>query len=90
LKKYEIYKLLLPVSFIEACISGMYKRLLVAVDGSEQSYKALDQAVAIAEKFDSELIVLTIISNVIKQLLINEGFDPRAQSITKISLDIKR
>jgi len=39
----------------------MYKRLLVAVDGSEQSYKALDHAVAIAEKFGSELKFLTVV-----------------------------
>ena len=43
----------------------MYKRLLVAVDGSEHSYKALDHAVAIAEKFGSELILLAVISRFI-------------------------
>ncbi len=41
----------------------MYKRLLVAVDGSEQSYKALDHAIALAEKFGSELKILTVIPN---------------------------
>ena len=39
----------------------MYKRLLVAVDGSEQSYKALTHAVAIAEKFGSELKIVTVV-----------------------------
>jgi len=48
----------------------MYKRLLVAVDGSEHSYKALDHAVAIAEKFDSELILLTILPSLIPPFLI--------------------
>jgi len=43
----------------------MYKRLLVAIDGSEQSYKALDYAVAIAEKFGSELVLLTVIPTTI-------------------------
>jgi len=43
----------------------MYKRLLVAVDVSEQSYKTLDHAVAIAEKFDSELTLLAVVPKMI-------------------------
>lgn len=39
----------------------MYKRILVAIDGSEQSYKALDHAIIIAEKFGSELKILTVV-----------------------------
>ena len=54
----------------------MYKRLLVAVDGSEQSYKALDHAVTIAEKFDSELVLLTVIPTIITPFFPDEGFDP--------------
>jgi len=54
----------------------MYKRLLVAVDGSEQSYKALDHSVAIAEKFGSELIVLTVVSNVMEPFLVTDSYDP--------------
>ena len=54
----------------------MYNRLLVAVDGSEQSYKALDHAVAIAEKFDSELILLTIIPTMITPFFPAWRFDP--------------
>jgi len=56
----------------------MYKRLLVAVDGSEQSYKALDHAVAIAEKFDSELVLLTVIPTMIAPFFPDEGFSPTA------------
>ena len=55
----------------------MYKRLLVAVDGSEQSYKALDHAVAIAEKFDSELVLLTVIPTIITPFFPDESFDPK-------------
>jgi len=55
----------------------MYKRLLVAFDGSEQSYKALDHAVAIAEKFDSELVLLTVIPTMIAPFLTDESFDPK-------------
>ena len=39
----------------------MYKHLLVAINGSEQSYNALDHAVSIAEKFGSELTLLTVV-----------------------------
>ncbi len=39
----------------------MYRRLLVAVDGSKQSYKAIDHAVALAEKFGSELKLLSVV-----------------------------
>jgi len=56
----------------------MYKSLLVAVDGSEQSYKALDHAVAIAEKFDSELVLLTVIPTMIVPFCPDEGFSPIA------------
>ena len=35
--------------------------MLVAIDGSKQSYKALDHAIYIAKKFDSKLTLLTII-----------------------------
>ncbi|GAG51988.1 unnamed protein product [marine sediment metagenome] len=42
-------------------MSHMYKRLLVAVDGSELSYKALAHVVAIAETFGSELKIVTVV-----------------------------
>jgi len=56
----------------------MYKRLLVAVDGSEQSYKALDHAVAIAEKFESELVLLAVIPSMIAPFFPYESFSPIA------------
>ncbi|MCQ2372777.1 MAG: universal stress protein [Phascolarctobacterium sp.] len=39
----------------------MYDKILVPVDGSEGSWRALEQAVAIGEKFESNLIVVTVI-----------------------------
>jgi len=42
----------------------MYKRLLVAVDGSEQSYRALDHAIAFAENFGSEIKILAVVSTI--------------------------
>ena len=65
----------------------MYKRLLVAVDGSEQSYKALDHAVAIAEKFDSELVLLTVIPIMISPFSPDESFSPTAYTIYQESMN---
>jgi nucleotide-binding universal stress UspA family protein len=39
----------------------MYKRILVAVDGSEQSLKALKHAVELAKKHKSEIRVISVI-----------------------------
>jgi len=52
----------------------MYERILVALDDSEQSYKALDHAAAIAEKFGSELTLLTVIPRVMFPLFPDGGF----------------
>lgn len=51
----------------------MYKRVLVALDGSEQSCKALDHAAAIAEKFGSELTLLTVVPRVMPTIFFNGG-----------------
>lgn len=39
----------------------MFKKILVPVDGSEGSWRALNTAVELGEKFDSELIVVNVI-----------------------------
>lgn len=39
----------------------MYKNILVPVDGSEGSWRALDNAVALGEKFGSKLTVVNVI-----------------------------
>ena len=39
----------------------MFKKILVPVDGSEGSWRALNSAVELGEKFDSELIVVNVI-----------------------------
>jgi nucleotide-binding universal stress UspA family protein len=38
----------------------MFKKILVAIDGSDQSKKALHYALVLSEKFSSELIILTV------------------------------
>jgi nucleotide-binding universal stress UspA family protein len=51
----------------------MYERILVAIDGSGQSCKALDHAAAIAEKLGSELTLLTVVPRVTLPILPNAG-----------------
>jgi len=38
----------------------MFKKILVPIDGSKQSYAALNYAIALQGKFDGELLILTV------------------------------
>ena len=40
----------------------MFKKILVPVDGSQTSWKALDTARSLAEKYDGRLLVITVMS----------------------------
>lgn len=39
----------------------MFKKILVPVDGSESSWRALEQAAVLAEKFDGGILVVTVV-----------------------------
>lgn len=52
-----IYFILVNISVIYL----MYDRILVAVDGSEPSFKALDQAVELGLKLGSEIAVVSVV-----------------------------
>ena len=39
----------------------MFKKILVPVDGSETSWRALNNALEIGRKFDSEIVVVNVI-----------------------------
>ncbi len=52
----------------------MYKKVLVALDGSEPSNNALKQAVAIATKFKAKLIMLAVVQRVMIPIFPDEGF----------------
>lgn len=39
----------------------MYKKILVPIDGSESSYKTLEEAIRIGNQFNSKLYVLTVV-----------------------------
>lgn len=40
----------------------MYKKILVAIDGSQSSYNALDAALKLAKQFDSELYLVSVVN----------------------------
>jgi nucleotide-binding universal stress UspA family protein len=54
----------------------MYKKILIAFDGSEPSKYALDHAVSIAAKWGSELIVLSVVPRVNTPLFPDGGPAP--------------
>ena len=52
----------------------MYERILVPLDGSEPSNNALEQAVGIADKFGSKLVLLAVVPRVMVPVFPDEGF----------------
>ncbi len=52
----------------------MYKKILVAFDGSESSRFAIDQAVELAVKLGSELAILSVVPKVMMPIFPDEGF----------------
>lgn len=49
----------------------MYKKILVAIDGSKSAYNALDSAISLAKQFDSELYLVSVVNTA--NLPINVG-----------------
>jgi nucleotide-binding universal stress UspA family protein len=52
----------------------MYKKILVAFDGSEPSKHAIDHAVSIAETNNAELHILSVVPRVMMPVFPDEGF----------------
>lgn len=52
----------------------MYKKILVAFDGSEASKHALDHTVNIAEQFGAEIFILSVVPRVMMPVFPDEGF----------------
>lgn len=52
----------------------MYKKILVAFDGSEASKHALDHAVNIAEPYGAEIYILSVVPRVMMPVFPDEGF----------------
>ena len=52
----------------------MYKKILVALDGSEPSNNALEHAVNIATNFKAKLVLLAVVQRVMIPIFPDEGF----------------
>ena len=52
----------------------MYKKILVAFDGSEASKHALDQAVSIADMMQAEVNIISVVPRVMMPVFPDEGF----------------
>jgi len=52
----------------------LYKKILVALDGSEASNKALEHAVSIATNFNAKLTMLAVVQRVMIPIYPDEGF----------------
>jgi len=55
-------------------MNTMYKKILVAFDGSEASKHALDHAVSIADKIKSEIHIVSVVPRVMMPVFPDEGF----------------
>ncbi len=56
------------------CMSKMYKKILVAFDGSEASKHALDHAVSIADLMQAEVNIVSVVPKVMMPVFPDEGF----------------
>jgi nucleotide-binding universal stress UspA family protein len=61
----------------------MYKKVLVAIDGSEPSKHALNHAVSIANKFGAELSLLAVVPRMMVPVFPDEGFGAAPISAAK-------
>lgn len=52
----------------------MIEKILVALDGSEPSQRALDYAIEFSEKWKAELTMLAVIPRVMLPIFLDEGF----------------
>ena len=71
------------------------KKILVPIDGSKYSFKALEKARVLCEKFGSELIVITVVSNIValnvdyKIDIISQNIASAEQMLNQIEQDFK-
>ena len=71
------------------------KKILVPIDCSKYSFKALEKARVLCEKFGSELIVITVVSDIValnvdyKIDIISQNIASAEQMLKQIELDFK-
>ncbi len=62
----------------------MYKRILLPLDGSPLAEQALPPAIAIAERFQSELVLLQVLIPVPRPPITTESAIQRAEQATAV------
>jgi nucleotide-binding universal stress UspA family protein len=67
----------------------MMEKILVAVDGSEHSKKALTYAIELTKKFDGKITVINVYSTVVPQTQPIDGLSTPAMSGTSAALAAK-
>lgn len=71
------------------------KKVLVPLDGSKYSFKALEKARVLCEKFGRELIVITVVSDIValnvdyKIDIISQNIASAEQMLHQVELDFK-
>jgi nucleotide-binding universal stress UspA family protein len=65
----------------------MYKRILVAFDGSNPSRNALDHAVSIAVQWKAELKILSVVPRTLMPIIQSEEFGTPSISTAQIYID---
>jgi nucleotide-binding universal stress UspA family protein len=50
-------------------VSQLFDKILVAVDGSEPAYRALDIAVDLADRYSAEMVIVSVVTPVIYPLI---------------------
>ena len=66
----------------------MFNKILIPVDGSEGSWRALENAVAIGEKFGAELVVATVIQPYNNATLLSVPLDTK--TVTEGSKELEK
>ena len=70
--------------------SNIFTKILVPIDGSKNADKALSKALVISEKFDSELILIHVISDFILDFSTTaEGFQIPDTTVIKIRKEVR-
>jgi nucleotide-binding universal stress UspA family protein len=67
----------------------MMEKILVAVDGSKHSQKALEYAVGLTEKFDGKITVINVYSIVVPQVQPIDGLSTPILSGTSAAIAVK-
>lgn len=64
----------------------MFKKILVPLDGSEGSWRALEHAIALGTKFESQLVVVTVIQPYSNASLLSVPLDSKTVTDSNIEL----